>query len=242
MIRKKQWTPLLALAGLGSASGALFTAGELDFGVKLHDGEFEFEAHVHDGIIDGVEVEEGEFEVGGLVVLTGADREIAAPTDLPGAGVVTGQSLWILPQSQVVGVPFVALASEELLDIGNGAADWTTNITFTLGSVTSPSGSGTFSTWTTDGLGAATFIFSSTNPGETANNNAFESGFEHDHMNWGFTETGLWSVELTASGNHLTLGEVSTTETLTFNVIPEPSTGIMALLSMVGLSLLRRRS
>ncbi|MGD1979630.1 MAG: choice-of-anchor M domain-containing protein [Akkermansiaceae bacterium] len=229
----KKIVPLLALAGVGSSQAVLFTAGELDFGVILEGSDFELEAHDVDNDI--------EYEVADITVLTGADREFTATTDLPGAGVTTGDSLWILPQENVVGVPYVALASEELLDIGNGALDWSTNITFTLGTVTSPSGSGTFSVWSTDGLGINTFIFSSTNPGATANNNNFESSFGHDHVNWGFTEPGVWSVDLTASGTHVTLGELTTTETLTFNVIPEPSTGLMALLSVVGLSMVRRR-
>jgi len=229
----KKIVPLLALAGVGSSQAVLFTAGELDFGVILEGSDFELEAHDVDNDI--------EYEVADITVLTGADREFTAATDLPGAGVTTGDSLWILPQENVAGVPFVALASEELLDIGNGALDWSTNITFTLGTVTSPSGSGTFSVWSTDGLGINTFIFSSTNPGATANNNNFESSFGHDHVNWGFTEPGVWSVDLTASGTHVTLGELTTTETLTFNVIPEPSTGLMALLSVVGLSMVRRR-
>jgi surface-anchored protein len=229
----KKIVPLLAIAGVGSSQAVLFTAGELDFGVILEGSDFELEAHDVDNDI--------EYEVSEITVLAGADREFTVTSDLPGAGVVTGESLWILPQENVPGVPFVALASEELLDIGGGASDWSTNITFTLGSVTSPSGSGTFSVWTTDGLGANTFIFSSTNPGATDNGNAFESTFGHDHVNWGFTEPGDWSVELTASGTHNTFGPLSATETLTFSVIPEPSTGMMALLSVVGLSLVRRR-
>lgn len=227
--------PLLALAGIGTAPAALFTAGELDFGVKLHDGEFEFEAHVHDGVVGGVSVPEAEYELADLTVLAGADREMTVSTDLPAAGVLTGDPLWILPQSQVAGVPYVALASEELT-----AGDWTTAITFTLGTVTSPSGSGTFSMWTTDGLGAATFYFSSSDPGATNNANQFVSDFGHSHVNWSFTEPGDWQVELTAAGTHVTLGDQTTTDTLNFSVIPEPSSSLLISLAALGAAVRRR--
>lgn len=236
MLKKGNVLSLLALAGVAPAHAALFTSGELDFGVKLHDGEFEFEAHVHDGIIDGVEVEEGEFELSGLTVLAGADREVAAPGNLPAAGVLAGESLWILPQSQVTGVPYVALASEELI-----GSEWTTPITFTLGTVTSPTGGGTFSMWTTDGLGTPTFFFSSADASATDDNNQFVSNFGHNHVNWGFTEPGLWQVELVATGTHGTLGELSATDTLNFSVIPEPSSTLLLSLAGMGLAVHRRR-
>jgi surface-anchored protein len=129
------------------------------------------------------------------------------------------------------------LASEELTP-----GDWDTAITFTLGSVTSPSGNGTFSMWANDGLGIPTFHFSSTNPGETNDNNNFLSNFSHDHVNWGFTEPGEWLVELTASGTPAGAGSpVSATETLSFSVIPEPSTSLLAGLSVLGLVVRRKR-
>ena len=229
----KKIVPLLAIAGVGSSPAVLFTAGELDFGVILEGSDFELEAHDVDNDI--------EYEAAEITVLAGADRAFTATSDVPAAGVTTGDSIWILPQNNVPGVPYVALASEELAEIGGGAADWSTNITFTLGTVVSPSGSGTFSVWSSDGLGTDTYIFSSTNPGATAAGNTFESVFGHDHVNWGFTEPGEWSVELTASGTHNSFGPLTVTETLNFSVIPEPSTGMMALLSVVGLSLVRRR-
>ena len=243
MTIKKDILPLVALAGISTAPGALFNSGELDFGVILDDttGDFELEAHVVNGVVDGVPTVDVEFEVSDLTVLAGPSLAISAPTNLPAAGVATGESLWILPQSNVSGEPYVAFASEELLDVGNGASDWTTNITFTLGTVTSPSGSGTFSVWTTDGVGTNTFFFSSTEPGLTDNSNQFESVFGHDHVNWGFNESGPWAVEITASGNHATFGDVSATETLTFNVIPEPSSTVLLSLAAMGLAARRRR-
>jgi len=232
----KKLIPLISLAGVAVSQAAVFSSGELDFGVIIEGGELELEGHVVSGVVDGVQTDDVEFEVGDLEVLAGADRMITVQSGLPAAGVNTGDSLWILPQSQIVGVPYVALASEELT-----ASDWSTFITFTLGSVTSPSGSGTFSMWSNDGLGNPTFYFSSTNAGATDDNNQFESAFSHDHVNWGFTEEGDWSVEITASGTHNTLGDLSATETISFTVVPEPSTALLAGISALGLIARRKR-
>lgn len=240
----KKTVTLIAMAGIGGAHGFVFTAGELDFGVILEGSDFEMEAHVVDGVVDNAPTLDVEYGVSELTVVVGADREEAAPGNLPAVGVLAGDPVWRLPNTNIPGVPYVALASEELLDIGNGAADWDTFITFTLGSVTSPSGAGTFSAWSVEGSDPAVFHFSSTNSGATANNNEFVSEFGHDHFNWAFTEPGLWLVEMTASGTRIDgpdLIPVSTTETLRFNVIPEPSTGLFSLISMAGLAMVRRR-
>ena len=232
----KKTISLITLAGLTATHAAVFSSGELDFGVIIEDGELELEAHVVSGVVDGIQTDDVEFEASSLQVLAAADRQFSSLSDLPAAGVTTGDPLWILPQSQVAGVPYVALASEELT-----AGDWSTAITFTLGTVTSPSGAGTFSMWTTDGLGDPTFYFSSTNAGATSANNQFVSNFSHDHVNWGFTQPGEWLVELSASGTHNTLGEISATETLSFTVIPEPSSSLLIALSILGFVTRRKR-
>lgn len=232
----KKTVSILTFAGITATQAALFSSGELDFGVILEGGELELEAHVVSGVVDGVQTDDVEFAVSSITVLAGANREFSSAVNRPAAGIMAGDSLWILPQSQVAGVPYVALASEELT-----ASDWSTPITFTLGSVTSPTGSGTFSMWTNDGLGEPTFYFSSTNAAATNNNNQFFSSFTHDHVNWGFTEPGDWLVELTATGTHNTLGALSATETLSFSVIPEPSTSLLAGLSVLGLIARRKR-
>ena len=232
----KKTIPIMILAGAAVTQAAVFSSGELDFGVHFEGGELELEGHVVSGIVDGVQTDDVEFEVSELQVLVGADRRFAATPALAVSGAAAGEPLWVLPQSQVAGVPYVALASEELT-----AGDWDTAITFTLGSVTSPSGNGTFSMWSNDALGSPLFHFSSTNSGGTNDSNNFVSNFSHDHVNWGFTEPGQWLVELTASGTPTgALTTVSATETLSFNVIPEPATSLLSGLS--ALCLVRRRN
>jgi len=232
----KRTLSLISLAGVAVTQAAVVSSGELDFGVILEGGTLELEGHVVSGVVDGVQTDDVEFEVSTLQVLAGAGREVSVQSTLPAAGVTIGQPLWILPQSQVAGVPYVALASGELT-----ANDWSTLISFSLGTVTSPSGGGTFSMWNNDGLGNPTFHFSSTNPGATNDANQFVSNFGHDHVNWGFNEPGEWLVELNVSGTHNTLGALTASEILSFTVIPEPSTSLLAGLSALGLIIRRNR-
>ena len=232
----KTTVTLLSACALSSASAAVFSSGELDFGVILENNALEIEAHVVSGIVDGNQTTDVEMETEDLQVLAGMDRRFAAPAGFAAAGVSQGESLWILPQSEVAGVPYVALASEELT-----AADWSSSITFTLGSVTSPSGNGTFSMWESGSVGGQTFHFSSTNAGATANNNSYVSNFSHNHVNWGFSEPGEWTVELQAAGTHSTLGMLQTSSNLRFSVVPEPSSALLFGISILGVFGRRRK-
>lgn len=229
--------PIISLAGVAVAQAAVFSSGELDFGVHFEDGEIEVEAHVVSGVVDGVQTDDVEFEASDIKVLVSADRQFTATPALSVSGAAAGEPLWILPQSQITGVPYVALASEELTP-----GDWDTAITFSLGSVTSPSGNGTFSMWANDALGSPVFHFSSSNSGGTNDDNNFLSSFSHDHVNWGFTEPGEWLVELSVSGTPAGApSPVSTSEMLSFNVIPEPATSLLAGLSALCVVVRRSR-
>jgi surface-anchored protein len=63
----------------------------------------------------------------------------------------------------------------------------------------------------------------------------------HDHFNLGFSEEGIWEVELSVSGLLNGTDLLTDTETFTFQVgsVPEPSAALLGLLGT--LSLLRRR-
>jgi surface-anchored protein len=70
----------------------------------------------------------------------------------------------------------------------------------------------------------------------------------HDHFNWGFTKPGVYELELTFSGTHITDGLLSASGRFTFlvgdtTVVPEPGAWLLVLsgLAPFGLGWLRRR-
>lgn len=66
----------------------------------------------------------------------------------------------------------------------------------------------------------------------------------HDHYNFGFTEKGVYYIELEWTGDHTTDGRVSGSGTFPFGVtvVPEPvETAALAALGLMGFALWRRR-
>ena len=248
--RMKIKTSLLVLGSLISPSfAALYSADHGDIGIAYEDeGDGpEFFLHYHLGgnaILDGSPVgggEEGEeFEPGDITTLVPASTQATMGNVAilnTGTGVSNGSPIWILPQGEDAGVPFLGIAAEELDgELFPGGA------TFKLIGVTSPSGNGDFSVWQQSGIRQPEFFFSTNSPGDTADNNQLSmSSGGHDHFNYGFSEPGMWEVELSVSGMLNGTDLLTDTETFSFQVgsVPEPST---ALLSFLGaLSLFRRR-
>jgi len=251
------FVPVLAGAFIlaNSASAQLWTAGHGDIGVALEDDdgpggnppEFHLHAHLHSGaVVDGSPlVADQEYDAAGLTINVPLLTKISAPANAAlsaGTGAATGEDLWILPQNNPGSdpIPFLGLATEELVP-----GDWSTDITFTLGAVSSPSGSGEFSVWQPDGIGGFNFFFATADQSLTVNgDDTLDLGAGvHDHFNYGFTEAGSWTVELTASGTHIMLGALSDTQTFSFNVVPEPSAfPAIAGLFVLALVVLRRRN
>ena len=64
----------------------------------------------------------------------------------------------------------------------------------------------------------------------------------HIHYNWGFSAPGTYTFDLKASYTDADFGLLeSATETYTFNVIPEPSSGVLVLAGMAALGAVRRK-
>lgn len=233
----------LSIISASALSGAVYTFGHGDIGIAYEDegSGKEFFFHYHLGADSNVG--EGEYEASDITTQVPASREGVAANNATFntmTGTTAGSPIWTLPQSNVAGVPFLGIATEEL-----SGTEFPGNITFSFDSVTSPSGSGDFSLWQSDGLGGFDFYFSSANGAGTVNGNntvVMTAGL-HDHFNWGFTEAGLWEVVLTVSGTHVTDGFLSSTETFAFQVVPEPSTYAIGLgIGALGICLLRRRA
>lgn len=120
-------------------------------------------------------------------------------------GQTPGEAIYVLPQGQQAGLPFLGLAAEEV-SAGtfdsyfnndsrvNATGRW---IGFTVTSVTGP---GEFSIWQTSGFGTPIVWASSAQGGLTAADTVFIQEGGHAHFNWGFTELGSYSITLVASG------------------------------------------
>lgn len=224
-----------------------YTAGHADIGVGFEDDGSGYELHPHwhthtGAVIDGTPaMMDGEYEAGDLTAVVPASREFVAPTDATfntPSGVAAGDSYWSLPQGSVTGVPFLGIGAEELDPL-----DWNGDVTFELGTVVSPSGTGDFSLYQFDG--GYNFFWSSADAG--SNVGVDMTPGSHDHFTWVFSETGDWSIEITVSGDYIgsatTTGAYSTTETFGFQVVPEPSAYAAILgMAMLGLVLARRRT
>lgn len=237
--------PLL-LALSSPAFSAVYSAGHGDIGIAYEGSGPVFFFHYHLGstaTLDGVPVgnppDGEEFEPSDITLLVPQSTMLTMPNNATlnnGTGVAAGGSIWILPKDEASGVPFLGFATEELVQ-----ADWAGGITFALGAVTSPSGSGNFSLWNTDSFGSPQFQFSTNNPTGTANgNNTFVLPIPtHAHYNLGFSEVGTWDIEMTVSGTHVADGFQSSTRNFSFTVVPEPTS--VLLVSLGSLVLLRRR-
>ncbi|MBC2593034.1 TIGR03769 domain-containing protein [Ruficoccus amylovorans] len=171
-------------------------------------------------------------------------------------GTEAGEPIWILPQTQEPSIVWPGFASEETapgtfaayssLDprVTDTPSRW---ITIQLKSVEYiGEGTGNFSLWSTGALGATT-VWMSTVDGITTNDSFLFLEGGHVHLNWGFTDIGLYKITLEASG-YLNDGSMTPTSSgdWTYNfgvgVVPEPQTiGFLALAALAVL-LLRRRN
>jgi len=225
----KNTTSLLAIA-IGAAAvlaftsplgaQAIYSSGHGDIGAAYDAGEFEPHWHLHAGaVVDGSPLAaDGEFAPNAAAARTSATR--TSPTGLSNIiGVADGSLIYAAGSSAYQ--PNLGFGVEEL-----EVDDWSTPITLTLTSSSVPAGA-KFALYTTNLAGTSVVdrIFSTFSPGSTDFSNSFTmTPGDHMHFQWGFTEVGTYEFELTWSGNHSVDGAISTTESFSVQVVPEPST------------------
>jgi len=216
----------VALLVLGFAPVVLaqtnITSGHWDISAHEHDGELELELHEHDDDIetalDGSTITYNFSDIAKVDVTIGASN----------LGL-----LWVSPsseeQAELLGMPFIGFSAEEL------SAPFTGTVTFTMtGFSYTGSGTGHFFMFEDDDL----FFDSTAGPG---NYGSFSVNVgQHSHGEFGFSDAGLYTITLVASGNN---GEPVSGDpaTFTFDVVPEPSTYALLGLGAGALALLRWR-
>ncbi len=223
-----------AFLAAAPSHAAVYTEGHADLGVGYEDGRLNFHFHGEGAVIDGVDVEDQEYDPADITIRGASTSMLVLPEgfDLVGLGKSAGDTIWVLPWTQEPGLPYLGTASEEL-----NPADWSGGITFTLTGVLSPSGTGNFAMWRYGVFGDVMLDISSL----TGPDSVTTATGSHDHFNFGFTEPGDWYVTLTASGNHVTDGLKSDTRTFHFQIVPEPTSAVLASLGAAGFLIRRRR-
>jgi surface-anchored protein len=236
--------------------------GDLSVGYDATDKKLEFEVHLHTGaVVDGVTLQEDEHgEPAAITIVTPASanlKRVDNPTgffdggtgydftgsDFNATGAAVGGNLWMLGSSADAAyyeTPFVGLSAEELVP-----AEWSGNISYVLQSVTFDG-----SEYGTSG-GILSFFSESLQPiwssqgGFTQQSISLTPGAGHEHGFFFFSQPGIYEMTLLASGNHIDDGLVTGTGTFRFEVVPEPSSILLAglgLCATIGAGLRRRRS
>lgn len=238
---------LLAFAAPSAALAQIaITDVHVDIGLEGPDAGPDWGLHIHD--------EDNDTEHAPGDAWFYVDPVHATLTQPSGAqwsfiGQTPGEAIYVLPQGQQTGLPFLGLAASEVSagtfdSYFNNDARVNANGRWIGFTVTAVSGPGEFSLWQTSGFGTPIVWASSAQGGLTAADTVFIQEGGHAHFNWGFTELGSYSITLVASG--YVGGELVSSAPVSFTFstapIPEPSTfAAFAGLGALGASALRRR-
>lgn len=208
----------------------IYTAGHGDVGVGYDGILKEFDPHWHLGagaIVDGNPLlADDEYAPNGLLAQTSSMR--TSPTGLSSIlGVADGSSIFAMGSSTYQ--PNLGFAVEELIP-----SEWSGDITVSLLSWTQPPGS-QFALYTTNLAGTTVVdkLFSTFSPSATDFANSFTmTPGDHAHFQWGFTQPGTYELTFQWSGTHIVDGLITTSDTYSVQVIPEPSTVVLGLLGL----------
>jgi len=126
----------------------------------------------------------------------------------------TGDSIWILPQSQETGLLYLGISTE---GIANGIFDGAPTI-----QLKRVDGPGFFFLWQADSFGNFNIRFNTRDGISTNDQTTPPVVGSHEHFNWGFTTSGVYYVTLQVFGKRVgeTTNIVSLDTTFVFHVLP----------------------
>lgn len=217
----------LLLGGAHAHAAAIYSLGHGDIDVVHSAGQFGQHYSLDavalvDGQPAGPEPDDVIFSADALATLV-PDPPLERPPgpewDFLGTG--PGAPVWFIPEVQEPDRPWLGFSSETLV-----FDDWT-GLDASLTGISGPAG-GHFSLFVTDQFAT---VFMATADGLTGADSFPLNVGSHAHFNWAFTQPGLYALELTITGEHVTEGRQASTATYTFAVgqVPEPGTWAAAL-------------
>ncbi len=185
-------------------AGPVYTAGHGDAGVAYEAGELDFHLHFGADAVseDETDITFSEFAPDEAYIRVPDSRHTIVPAGFEFTGANSGDDLWSLPQTGLVGVPLFGFATEEL-----EPSDWSGAITFSLTDVVCAPENSYFTLWqdTFFGVNVRFDTLDDLGPDDVF---GLPAG-GHDDTQWGFTEPGVYRLEFTADGVHVTDGPVT---------------------------------
>jgi len=190
-----------------------------------------------------------------VILRAGLDAQFPIPDDADYSFLGTpGAPVWVLPQTQESGIPFLGVSTENktaqswsafnvdspLLARGIASGTFASNqVTLRLETFSGP---GNFFVWSTDSFGTPLPRFFDTSNGLSAADGRPFTPANHSHFNWAFTAPGIYELGLRASGTLTAGAQFSQSEltTFRFEVIPEPGSAALLLAGLASLALRRR--
>ncbi len=242
--------------GLAALAADLYTQGHGDLRASYENGtlalryQLDGNAVVGGQLVDPVEESTpASYELSDLVLVV-PDPPLEFPAELIELqpelgllGVPLGGNLWYLPETQEPDRPWFGFSTEEL-----DPADWSEPVAGIAGllrldliDVAGPPGAFVSMLYNVD-LGNPTVIHFATFDGIDTQD-SYQAGFEvpafpagaHSHVNWMFTQPGIYDVTVRFSGRHAAEGYREAIGTLRFAVampVPEPPSLSLAIVAV----------
>lgn len=210
-----------------AAAASLYSAGHGDIGLAYDGSDLHLEFHGHAGAIVGGQAlaSDAEFEPGDIDILVNLTG-IVTETEFADFGLPNGSRVGFLPPFEIVGSPFLGIASEEL-----DSNDWSA----VVWAITSVTGPGDFLLASYDPFGALQGSY-----GVGAVLPLTVGG--HNHFLYLFTAPGRYEVTFVVQGILVDVGSGGSnlrTASGTFNfLVPVPEPSIPALLGSLSVAAL----